>query len=178
MTDCEILQLAHDAGFSAAAIIPTAEIVFDAAFRPYCEQNLCGQYGANYSCPPDCGPPEAMSARLLQHPRALVVQTKWQVDDWHDWAQIRHAKQSHNRAMLSMIDRLRQAGHSGLMCGASCCTLCERCAIRDHKPCAYPDRRFSCLSAYCIYVKKLADACNMEYTCADGSLALFGLYAF
>jgi hypothetical protein len=38
--------------------------------------------------------------------------------------------------------------------------------------------RYSCLSAYCVYVKKLADACGMEYACKDGRLAFFGLYAF
>ena len=37
--------------FSAAAVVDTADIVFDPSFRPYCEENLCGQYGANYSCP-------------------------------------------------------------------------------------------------------------------------------
>ena len=31
------------------------------------------------------------------------------------------------------------------------------------------------MSAYCIYVKKLADLCGMEYTCGTGLLALFGM---
>ena len=46
MTEQEMLQLALDAGFANAAIVDTADIVIDYSFRPYCAENLCGQYGA------------------------------------------------------------------------------------------------------------------------------------
>ena len=174
----DILQLAQDAGFSAAAIVNTDAIVFNSEFRKYCEENLCGRYGANYSCPPDCGSPEEMQRRLAPYRSALVVQSKWPITDYSDFAAIKAAKQWHNRKMLLVIDRLKKEGHRGKMAGASCCTLCERCAILDSQPCRDPERQFSCLSAYCIYVKALAEACGMEYTCADGQLALFGMYAF
>ena len=81
MTEAEMIQCAIEEGFAAAAIVDTAQIVFDPSFRPYCEENLCGQYGANYSCPPDCGSPEEMKRRILAHKKALVLQT------------IRHASQ-------------------------------------------------------------------------------------
>jgi len=109
---------------------------------------------------------------------ALVFQTKWDIDDWYDNAQIKRAKKAHNEAMLRVIERMKQRGCHGLMAGANCCSLCERCARLDEAPCPFPGLRFSCLSAYCVYVKKLADACGMEYACKDGRLAFFGLYAF
>ena len=55
----ELISAALEEGFAAAAIVDTDKIVFDPSFRPYCAENLCGQYGANYSCPPDCGTPAA-----------------------------------------------------------------------------------------------------------------------
>ena len=71
MTAEQMVQYAYEEGFSAAAVVDTADIVFDPSFRPYCEENLCGQYGANYSCPPDCGTPEEMNEFVdsLNHPR-------------------------------------------------------------------------------------------------------------
>lgn len=178
MNQQSIIQLTQGEDFSAVALIDMDAVVFEPSFRPYCEQNLCGKYGANYSCPPDCGAPAEMEARLRRYARALVFQTKWDIDDWYDDAQIKRAKKAHNSAMLRVIEKLRRRGLNGMMAGASCCNLCDRCAILDHQPCLYPELQFSCLSAYCVYVKKLADACGMEYACKDGRLAFFGMYAF
>lgn len=72
-----IIKIAIDKGFEDAAIIDTADIVFDASFRPYCEENLCGWYGANYSCPPDCGTPQEMEQKVKSHKYALVLRTVW-----------------------------------------------------------------------------------------------------
>ena len=65
MTHETMTGMAAEEGFAAAAVINTAEIPLDASFRPLCEENLCGKYGVNYSCPPDCGSPEDMRLRLL-----------------------------------------------------------------------------------------------------------------
>lgn len=176
MTESEMVALAQTEGF-CAAVIDTGEIEFDPQFRDFCAENLCGKYGANYSCPPDCGSPEEMRRRILAYPRALVFQSVWPLPDVQDSAAVRDAKRRHNLGMLRVIDRLRAEGHGGLMAGASNCILCARCAILDRKPCPFPDRRFSCLSAYCIFVRKLAERCGMEYVTEPGTIAFFGLYA-
>ena len=67
MLEKDMIQYAIEEGFSAAEIVNSEDIVFDFSFRPYFEENLCGQFGANYSCPPDCGSPEAMKQRVLAH---------------------------------------------------------------------------------------------------------------
>lgn len=176
--DDVILQIALCEGFSAATLLPTSEIVFEPSFRAFCAENRCGCYGANYSCPPDCGSPETMRNRICAYDRALVLQTQWDIQDYGDIAAIKNAKRKHNTAMLHVLQKMQMHGMNGLMAGASCCLLCEHCAILQGEPCRFPTRRYSCLSAYCIYVKKLADSCGMEYCCSNGKLAFFGLYAF
>lgn len=178
MTEAEMIQCAVDEGFANATIVDTADIVFDFSFRPYCAENLCGQFGANYSCPPDCGSPEVMKARILAHKKALVLQTIWQVRDYSDMPAIKEAKKSHNTAELQVVKKLRQAGHDGLIVGASGCALCSPCAQTQGKPCNFPELKYSCMSAYCVFVKKLADKCGMEYDCGEGLLGLFGMYVF
>ena len=54
MTDEMLVALAKEEGFTNAAVVDTADIVFDAAFRPYCAENLCVKFAVNYSCPPAC----------------------------------------------------------------------------------------------------------------------------
>ena len=169
---------AADEGFAAAAQINTSQIVFDPSFRAYCQENLCGQYGVNYACPPACGSPEEMKNRILAHRKALVLQTIWEISDYSDTDAIKIAKKCHNEGTVRLIKRLRAAGCDGFPVGASGCALCVPCACAQGKPCSFPEYRYSCMSAYCIWVKKLADACGMEYNCGPGLLAFFGMYVY
>lgn len=178
MTEKEMISMAETQGFAQAAIIPTDKIVFDPSFRPYCEENLCGQYGANYSCPPDCGSPEEMKQRVLSHKRALVLESIWQVEDYSDGAAIKNAKKGHNTAELRVVQKMRQEGYQGLIVGSSGCALCSPCAQTQGLPCNFPELKYSCMSAYCVFVRKLAEECGMEYDCGPGLLGLFGMYVF
>ena len=178
MTGGEIKELAVAEGFHQAEIIDTDKIVFDAAFRPYCEENLCGQYGANYSCPPDCGTPEQMKQKVLAYKKALVVSTEWEIEDFTQTDKLKEAKALHNAAMLHLIKKLKADGHDGFMIGASGCSLCKPCKLASGEPCAFPDMMYSCMSAYCIFVKKLAEDCNMNYDYKNKILPFFGMYVF
>ena len=79
MTEETMIDLALEEKFAGAVIVDTQDIVFDPIFRPCCEENLCGQYGVNYTCPPDCGSPEEMQNRVKTHNNALLLQTIWEI---------------------------------------------------------------------------------------------------
>lgn len=178
MTFEKMIDIAIEEGFADAAVIATAKIRFDPSFRPYCEENLCGQYGANYTCPPVCGTPEEMKQRVLSRKNALVLQSVWEISDYTDTAAVRRAKKEHNAAALRVAGKLRKESHNGFIVGASGCALCSPCAMAEHQPCRFPDLAFSCMSAYCIFVRELATTCHMPYACEDGLLAFFGMYVF
>lgn len=173
----ELLSAARAAGFDAA-VIGTGEIVFDPGFRVYCAENRCGQYGANWSCPPDCGEFETMREALLAFDHALVVHTVWSIDGYQDYEAIRAVKRRHNQAMLDLCARLRSGGTACRMGGASHCTLCEPCARTLGEPCRDEENRFSCLSAYCIHVAKLAEAAGIDFFWSEQKMNLYGLIAF
>ena len=175
MTDQYLIDLAVKEGFAAAAVVDTAAIPFDFSFRPYCEENLCGQYGVNHSCPPLCGSCEDMQQKILGKSRALVLQTVWEIPDYSDAPAIKEAKTIHNRASLALLDALRKAGYDCFMVGASGCALCSPCTAKEGKPCRFPELQHSCRSAYCIFVKKLCDSCGLEYDCGTGLLGFFGM---
>lgn len=178
MTNAQMIDLAAQEGFACAAVVGTDKITFDPSFRPYCEENLCGQYGANYTCPPDCGTPEQMKERVLAHRKALVLQTIWEISDYTDQTAIREAKRAHNTAQLRLAKHFRENGIPGFLVGASGCALCSPCRRSLGEPCRFPDQSYSCMSAYCIFVRKLTDQCGMEYDCGEGLLAFFGMYVF
>ena len=127
MLEKDMIQYAIEEGFSADEIVNTEDIVFDFSVRPYCEKNLCGQYGANYSCPPDCGSPEAMKQMVLAHKKALVLQTIWEISDYSNMDLIKPAKAAHNAAEIRLAKRLRTDDRDGFIVGASGCALCSPC---------------------------------------------------
>ncbi len=174
----EIKIMCKEIGVDDAEIIDTTEIEFNPAFRPYCEENLCGQYGVNYSCPPDCGTTDEMKQRVLSHKKALVTRSVWDIADITDSEKVKAAKKIHNGYTFKIIEEMRKDGHNGFMIGTSGCTLCVPCALKSGEPCNFPDKRYSCMSAYCIYVKALAEKCNMTYDYKDGKLPLFSMYVF
>jgi hypothetical protein len=81
-------------------------------------------------------------------------------------------------AMTPWIEGLRAEGCDGFLVGASGCALCSPCRKALGQPCSFPEYQFSCMSAYCIFVKKLTDKCGIEYDCGEGLLAFFGMYVF
>ena len=152
----EIINLALAEGFVKAKVINTDQIVFNPVFRIFCEENLCGQYGKNYSCPPDCGSPKEKEERILSHKNALVFESQFTIEDLTDKERTKQAKSWHNCAMQRVIKQLQDKGFNGFMIGASGCSLCNPCKLVNKEPCPFPKLKFSCMSAYCIYVKDLA----------------------
>ena len=178
MEDAYVVQCAMAEGFEAARVLPTDRIVFDPSFRPYCAENLCGQYDANYSCPPVCGSPEDMKQKILCHRKALVLETLWKCRDYSDRPAMKAGKQHHNQSALRLMKKLRSEGCEGFLVGASGCSLCKPCRIQLGEDCSFPELRWSCMSAYCVFVKKLAEDCGMDYTPGEGRITFFGMYIF
>lgn len=177
MSERELLELAQGEGFSAG-IVSTDQVPVDPKYRAYCEENLCGQYGANYSCPPDCGTVEEVHDRLLSKEKAMVIQTTWEIEGYEDKAAVLRSKKAHNAAVLRLMDKLRKAGVSGFCLGYGGCPLCDPCARKENRPCAHPEKKISCMSAYCIDVATLAGKCGLEFDWNPKKLYLFGMIVF
>lgn len=176
MTDKNMIDAAFQTGFNAAVVIKTEDIHFDFAFRRYCEENICGQYGENYSCPPDCGTCEEMQSRILSKKRALVVQSVNRIKDFTA-PEIERSKKRHCGFAIELEKRLKISGIEGFTVGACGCTLCDPCAKKLNAPCRFPEHRYSCMSAYCINAKALCENCGFSYNLSP-DLALFGMFVF
>ena len=170
----KLVDLAVKSNFYKAVIIDTFKITFNPIFIEYCKENICGQYNKNLSCPPFCGTYEQMKAQVLSYKKALVFQSKFTIDNLKDDNVIKKAQKWHNTTMFKVIQSFDIK--DGLFVGASHCILCDSCEKKQK--CKHPKSSYSCLSAYCIDVKKLAEICCMNYDFKDNTLYLFGLYLF
>ena len=99
MTWEEMTSIAAEEGFAAAVVTDTKDIPFDPSFRPLCAENLCGKYGANYSCPPDCGTPDEMRARIYNERRVELAFEEHRFFDVRRW---KIAEQTENEPIMGM----------------------------------------------------------------------------
>lgn len=174
----QLINYAVEEGFAKAEIIETKDILFDPSFRKYCEENTCGQYNINYSCPPRCGTPEEMKQKILVHKYALVLQSSWNISDYTDMKALKNAKDIHNLFSQKLMKRLKAEGCDGFVVGTSGCSLCSTCAFQTGEPCRHPEQRSSGMSAYCIAVMDLAEKCGMSYSWKEETLSYYGMYVF
>ena len=91
MDEKRLLDMAWEIGFGAS-VIDAKQVCFDAGFLKYCEENKCGNYNANYSCPPSCGTPQEMAERVLRFSRVLVLTTQRPMPDFSDIATFKCCK--------------------------------------------------------------------------------------
>ena len=170
----KLTALAEAEGFTAA-VLPADQVPVNWDFRRFCEENRCGQYGANYSCPPTCGTVADMEARIRRGETALVVTSQRPIDGYQDTAAIAAGKRDHNAAMMCLRAALNREGCDVTMLGGSCCNLCTPCRMGENLPCPHPEQQFSCVSAYCVDVAELARRCGLEFTWDKKKLTLYGV---
>lgn len=158
MLNLKELALSH--GFDAAAVVETGSLTFVPEYREFCEENLCGQYNVNPSCPPECGTAEQLQARASVFEHALVLQT---IPDCActDDAAVKKAKLFQNQMTEALARDMKDRGITEMMLMT-----------------AGPYKTNSCMSAYCLDAQKTAELAGMECWTDDGKTRLFTLILF
>ena len=171
-------ELAIEYGFSDASTVDPEELVYNEEFRQCCEDNVCGNYNANYSCPPYCGSVEEMRAKTLAYKNCLVLKTELEVDDAYDETITKPIKKDHSMRSKMLFKELRSRGmvEEGMAMLAGPCSLCDHCTMPEGLPCRFPLERTSCLSAYCLNVAEMAESAGITISWEGNQVSFFSLY--
>lgn len=176
MTEEKMRETALQDGFTHAEWMDVKDLQFDGSLRRYCVENLCGNYGKNYACPPDCGTPDEMEKKVRRFDRALVLETIQRVENLMDAAEIKKIRARHNKMSAELIKKICYGQTQGMAVMAGPCAICKTCAKIQGKPCHFPEQVASCLSAYCIVAEKMANHCGLPYWCGENQVAFFSIY--
>ncbi|MGM9681320.1 MAG: DUF2284 domain-containing protein [Eubacteriales bacterium] len=167
------------AGADRASVIRTTDIRLDPIFRRLCEDNVCGNYGKCWMCPPDAGEIGALMEELRSYEYALVYQSVHQLEDSYDFEGMMAAAGSHSRLTLSIRKAFDGRDFAKVLhLGAGGCHVCPVCAKRDNLPCRHPELALSSLETYGVDVSALAAACGMKYTNGPNTVTYFGAMLF
>ncbi|MBP5207369.1 MAG: DUF2284 domain-containing protein [Clostridia bacterium] len=166
-------------GAYRASVIPVTAVETDESFRRLCEQNVCGNYGKNWACPPDAGGIIELIEQLRSYEFMLVYQLVGELEDSYDFEGMADAA----KRFAGIINRMRvlckDEPFSRYIClGAGGCTVCEVCAKRTGEPCRHPDLMTTSLETYGVNVSKLAPAAGMKYINGQNTVTYFGAVLF
>ncbi len=170
-----VRQRAITLGAYRAEYVNVADISLDASFRMLCESNACGNYGKNYTCPPNAGDIYELMEKIKSYKTALIYQTVGTLEDSYDFEGMMAAGALHNQLVQKLWDLTDELGMDEVLhLGAGGCRLCEVCGKKLGVPCKNPKRAMFSLETYGINVSLLADLANMKYINGQNTVTYFG----
>ncbi|MCQ2406313.1 MAG: DUF2284 domain-containing protein [Oscillospiraceae bacterium] len=177
----ERIALALGCGFHAVSYLRTEDIPTEPSFRKFCEENSCGNYNANYACPPYCGSPEEMRAKIDRYKNAIVLKSYYPGQNAMDGELTKALKKKHTEMTFSLVSEIEKArgekeDFNLIMSGP--CGICSPCKCSSGEPCPAPEKHFSCLSAYCVDASKLAEKAGMPLSWSTDSVSLLSVYLY
>lgn len=179
VSDTPLQRALGELGITRYGIVPVADVVFSEAFRAACEANQCGQYGANWACPPGVGEPGALIASARRFRSGLVIQTVWPLEDDFDFDGMMAGKDGHTALFREAAGRLAPLLATGatLALSAGACSVCERCTYPG-APCRHPGRAQASLEAYGVDVAALLSLAGLSYRNGPNTVSYAGMILF
>lgn len=171
------VQKALEAGFAKAAPVETKKLKLLPEVRNMCAVNRCGQYGANWNCPPACGTLEECEARLRQYERGIVVETVGQLEDSFDVEGMTAAAEQHKERFEALFLQIKEAYPDVLALGTGGCRKCETCTYPD-APCRFPETLHASMEGYGMMVSDVCAACGIPYINGVNTVTYVGCYLF
>lgn len=167
------LEKALEEGDARWAILPASEISFDPIFRKYCKDNVCGKYGACWSCPPDIGTYEELKARVQAYDTVLLFSRTYPIEGADDLAGMLEAGKQHNRFTAKIQRLVRPLFPHCFVTGTGDCRLCDTCTRPENLPCRLPDEMLTSLEACGANVIDLAEKARLPWKMESRTIIYF-----
>lgn len=155
--------------------IDTDRIVFDLSFRKACQENKCGHYGKNYTCPPYAGEAEQLISKVKSYSKAFVIVCTEKISGYDDAYGMQLADKRIADTALLADDYAEKNNLDYMVIGGSNCKKCNPCRVVLNQPCPLPQKAFVSLSAYCIDIAKLSSSCGIEMVWDGSEVSYFAM---
>ena len=139
--------------------------------RKMCEDNVCGAYGKNWTCPPFCGTLEDCSAKLHGYKHAILLETTGNILGKYDALGWQRVEKEHLENLYAFVEDFKKTHSDALFLGAGGCRICKSCAYPE--PCRYPEKALSSMEGYGLLVKDVCEAVGTKYSYGDKTITYF-----
>ncbi len=158
-----IVEKIIEFGASGVNVIYVNDIEFNPELRQLCMDNICRNYGLNYTCPPYVGTPQELIQKVKEYKVAIVIHNTEVINGFKDKDGVGKAEDKINKILINVNNFIYNKNLEYMIIGATSCKRCNPCKIMTKEECPHKEEAFVSLSAFCIDVKKLADKCNILF---------------
>ena len=150
------------------------ELDFTDRIRWIC-QHECPMYNKSWACPPAVGTVTYCKAKCRKYENALMISTITEVEDIANIEETLATRPEHEAVTNQVRDILRELGAEPYVLSTESCTLCERCAWLDGKPCIHPDKMHPCVESHGINILPLIDDLGLTFQYGENVVTWFSL---
>lgn len=144
--------------------------------RKLCEDNLCGCYDTNWSCPPGAGTECECLEKIGKYSECVVIFKKFENIDLNDKEKVDEIAVYHQDLCRRFGNLLRSNGYSVLALADGKCRFCGICSYPE--PCIFPDQMVPSVSSFGIDMESYMKSQNIDFCFEKDALTLYGLILY
>jgi predicted metal-binding protein len=145
--------------------------------RRLCAQNLCGQYGVTWACPPGTGTEEECLGTIKKFSKAAVIIREFDNIDVKDEELVEALAEDHQEVCRRFGNLLREEGYSAVPLSDGGCKYCEECSYPDES-CRFPDQMVPSISSFGIIMDEYMKSQNIDFEFRKDGMTLYGLMLY
>jgi len=144
--------------------------------RELCEQNLCGEYGVTWGCPPGIGTEEECLRKVTGFSDAVVIIKKFENIDLKNNILVKDLAADYQDMCRRFSSLMKKEGYKVLPLSDGGCSYCGECSYPD--PCRFPDQLVPSISAFGIPMEEYMRSQGIEFEFADNEMTLYGIILY
>lgn len=157
--------------------IDPATLEFSERIRYICRTE-CPMYDKTWACPPAVGEVSQCQGKCKAYQNCLMIGTIVEVADIADIDEALATRPDHEAITNQVRELFRQQGVEPYILSTEACSICDRCAWLDGKPCRYPDRMHPCVESHGINLIPTLEENGLEFQFGENVVTWFSLLFF
>lgn len=168
----ECVESVYDGDFVFDVPSPEATLESVEECRGLCRENLCGNYGTSWTCPPYIDSPEICIGRLDSYDRAIVIPKTFDAD-YKVKEDVERCTDEMQRISRVVAHALQERGVDAFPLADGPCRYCEKCTCTEGRQCRDPSNRVGSVSAYGIMVTEYMESVGLDVAPVGERLTLY-----
>jgi len=166
--------------FNNFKTIPFSRVPFKPEVRKLCEQNMCGNFGRSWTCPPAVESPTELQKQLSQFNQVVIVNKVYQLEDSFDWEGMKNGAEDFQSKILKLKRTIRKTNpdFQFIALGAGACSICDTCTYKQQIPCRNPKNAIISVEACGIDVMEMVKENGLMYNNGPNTVTYVGALFF